>query len=220
MNIDPNIQSLPGWKSHVQSDGSNVGGYDPAVYSIDQTFPPSCRFFLQGTKKQGAYPTVDWYINRPIQANTGNLQLNFGITPNTNLANMALFETDLKLSIGGYTYNFSLQVLTGTWVLEISNQAGNWVSTGFKVPPFLPGVLTPYELAYRFNETTKLYSLPTAVINGELFEIPASLGNLTAIKTGWADGALIQQQRSLTPAAGNADLSASDQLDNCELVWS
>jgi hypothetical protein len=219
MFIDSNIQSAPGWGSHVQSDGSDVGGWDPAVYTIDQTFPPSCRFFLQGTKKQGSLPTVDWYIARPVQANTGNLQLNFSLTPNTNLLNNYLFETDCKLSIDEYTYNFSLQVLVGSWKLEISNQKGDWVDTGFTVPPFVPGVATQYELVYRFNTTTKLYSILTASIGGQAFEIPSSLGNLTAIKTGWTD-TLIQMQRSLTEEAGDANQSASDQLDACELIWS
>jgi hypothetical protein len=217
--VDGNLELQP-WSLNIPSNGSDIGGVDPAAYSLDQSFD-EVEQYLEGTTQQGGYPTIEAYIKRSILTNTGNVSLSFDLLPNLNLLNEYLYETDLILAYSGFKYNMSLQVVWGAkgGDLQIANEGGGWVSTGLVVPFFSPNVSVHYLITYQFNVTTKKYSTLAAVINNQLFQISANLQNLTAQVSNWAETAVIQQQRTLTVTAGSAGKSASDRLKNIQLTW-
>jgi hypothetical protein len=220
MTIDPKLELQP-WSLNIPSNGSQIGGCDPKAYSLDQSFD-EVALSLAGTTQQGGYPTIEGYIKRTIPANTGNVSLSFDLLPNVNLLNEYLYETDLIIAWSGFKYNLSLQLVAveNGWSLQVADLNGDWAVTGIIVPPFLPMQPVHYLLVHQFNVVTKRRSTIAAVINDALYLIPAQFQNVSATPTNWEDVAIIQQQRTLTVAAGNAGKSAGDRLTNIQLAWS
>jgi hypothetical protein len=216
---DSKLELQP-WSLNIPSNGSDIGGCDPASYSLDQSFD-EVALELQGTTQQGGYPTIEGYIKRSIPANTGNVSLSFDLLPSVNLLNEYLYETDLIIAWSGYKYNLSLQLVAvaNGYSLQVADLNGDWAVTGIIVPAFLPVQSVHYLIIHQFNITTKKRSTIAAVINNQLFLIPSQFQNIAATSTNWEDVAIVQQQRTLTPAAGNAGKSASDRLVNIELAW-
>lgn len=206
MITDPNFHRTAVFGKHVQSDGSQIapGSPDPLNAGYLQA-PPGFPTGLLTHSEGIAYAAVEFYTKRPVQANTGRLQLDF------TLADMGSFytdsqvkETDTKLCIGGKMFNFSAQRIAKTNMMQISNQPGNWVDTGFIAPPFVPGVPLAHSFVYGFDVVTGRYAFQEMTIGGVPFVIPFLLEELVDIATTWPDSAYLQLQDCQGPNGGRA----------------
>jgi hypothetical protein len=230
MTSDPNLQMQLGWKDHVESDGSNVGGCDPASYLREQQFPPAAQFYLQGTtqKGKGLCPTVEWYIERQIPANSGavSIVLDEMIGYDT-FSNGHALERDLILLIADaatkktWKYNLSFDIyIEGGWKLRVSDAKGDWVDTGLSCGPLAAGICHHIELFHAFDVTKKTFGTKAVAIDGVLYLIPAQFQGIAAEETNWTAGlAILQVQQEMTAKAGDAGLAMSQELLRADLVW-
>lgn len=209
--IDPNLQSLPGWKNHA---GGNIGGNVPKLLTMDQGFPVGEALFTVGGT---SYGDVDWYISRPIQPNTGHLSLGYSLMLDGNAATFAqAIERDTIISKAGLNYNFSFQILIADkWKLQISAVDGGWVDTGYAISPLAPGVWHSFLLVYAFDFAKKTYGTQAVIINGVYYPIIAGMQGLAAKQTGWADGCIFQFQQDLNSAGGQF----SERLAGANYTW-
>ena len=130
-------------------------------------------------------------------------------------------ERDLRRSSKGWDANFSSQLLRqadGTYSLEISNQSGGWVPTGYIVPALDPAVTHHFRHIGSFNDAAKTYSPELYEIDGQEYPIATAFQNLKMTDLGWPDGYYPQFQQDATEAAGQAGLGFSEQVTNMNLV--
>jgi hypothetical protein len=209
MITDSQLQSLPDWKKEV---GANIGGVSPTNYGFFQ-LGGLMLLYTEGPKY------ADWLaaISRPICPNTGNLSLSFQVMVDADSLTAAqALEFDTKVSIATYIYNFSSQLnYAEGGMLQISNAQGNWIDTGFKPGKLTPGVWHTFVYVYKFDTGAKTYSIVSVEIDGLIFPIPSSLGNLKAIQSNWADSANFQVQLDLGANSG----TFSELIQNAEFTW-
>lgn len=220
MIIDSNLQSLPGWGTHTQADGSNIGGVPPKSYGFIQSpagSPGAMLFYTSGSTVPGGYADWEAYLARPILPNKGNLAYSLFLSVDQNAANAAqAIETDVILWTGGYKYNFSLQnnYAEGGHI-QIANASGGWVDTGFNPGKYALDTEISFEAA--FNLATKTGGIRSISLDGQIFTVPAPLNNIAASKTPWpGEGVFVQIQLDLTAAAG----AYSILINNAQLAWS
>lgn len=221
MILDTELQLTPGWKTHTQADGSNIGGVPPLSYGFLQgipSAPTAMLFHAQGSTVAGGYADWEAFIDRPVLPNTGNLSLSFDLTVDGNAAQYAqAIEVDTILCVGGFKYNFSQQLsYAADGVIDIAQASGGWVSTGIvlgKLPAF---VAHHFLFTYAFNVKTHSYSFVSVTVDGVVYPIPSALQNLTAQSTTWADGAMLQVQQDLNAQAGQFSML----IDNAQFAWS
>lgn len=222
MIIDDNIQLLPNWKTHVQTDGSNIGGVPPRSYGMILSPPKSPNgllFFTNGSSVAGGYADWEAYISRPLQTNTGILQLDFDLTVDKNSTTAAqAIETDTILCINGWNYDFSMQLnYAEGGKVQIDKAGGGWVDVGGGPGKLTPDVPHHYSLVYEFDITKQTGSVVAIQIDGVFYIPGASLRNLPAQNKKWADGAILQIQQDLSPKGSG---SFSMLLENVKYTWS
>src|ERR1700733_11113999 len=147
------------WLTHVQSDGSQIGGCDPLKYGV-QPIPGKRLSLLLSTEgssdpKGAEYPAFMAYpsIPRAIPPNTGNVSQSFKFTVGGNLAGMNVLETDLLLVIGGWKFNGSCQFVQGKGY-EIVDADGEWQSANVNpIGKLSANLKYEAEITYVFNTT-------------------------------------------------------------------
>lgn len=221
MFIDSGILRSP-LSTHVQSDGSNIGGCDPASYGFVSLPGPDGGVYMhsQGTTKPGGYPAWMLYPTqlRPVLPNTGNLEFSFDLIvdeANSTAANVR--ETDVILVTGGYKYNFSgQQNITEGGMIQIADSKGNWVDTGIKLGILSPNVRHSLSWKYSFDTTKHTGSVVSFALDGVGYSIPTSLQNIPASVCNWTEGAYPQFQMGSLPAG----VYWSTILSDVVLTWS
>jgi hypothetical protein len=223
--VQPNIHLASGWATHVNSDGSQIappGTPDPVGgYGMVQGLPgdPTAALFWMGNPNVAnpAYACVEYYIKMATQANSGRLVLDFDLTPGADfVANAWIKETDTKFVKSGKMFNLSLQRIMKTNGIQISNQPGSWVDTGFTAPPFVAGVPLHHKYIYGFDIAKDLYGIQEIIIGGVQFLVPFVLEDISDLPTTWADGAYFQNQDQVGPNGGTQRY----YLDNVNYTWS
>jgi hypothetical protein len=202
--VDENIQTLP-MKSHVQSDGSDIGGVDPASYGsyIVPGKRPSLLMWTEGTTKAGAYPA--WLLHpataRPILPNTGNLAFEFDLTIDSSTPAAAnVIETDTVLVVGGFKYNLSGQRKIEGELMVGAGAAGWAVVPAVTLSALVPNQRHKIVWTYSFNETKRTCSVISYAIDGLVFPVPVALQNVAAVACSWPEGVYAQFQMGTLPA--------------------
>lgn len=218
--VDKNFLSASTWGTHTQADGSDIGGVPPDVYQYFQSLPVATDSMLMYASSAAKTACPMWmaHILRPWETNTGKLNFSFSLSVDENAASYAqAIETDIIISDGEYNYNMSLQNdYSKGGVIEIAGQNGNWVETGLKPGKFSPFVKHAYSINYGFNTTTHKFGVTSISIDGDVYEVPTSLQDLTAVKKGWAKGANVQLQQDIIEAGGKYQLL----FESMVLTWS
>jgi len=206
MFIDPNIHLIEPPIIHVQSDGSNIGGVDPAHYSyqiVPDTVNQGLLLNTAGTTQQGKYPAWLWGAHpRPIKSTSGKFSLSYSAIFGGDLRGMNVFETDTILisqCADGKRrkFNLSLQRHATTGQIDI----GNWTNTKIMTGPIQRETNYNVRIDYSWNAVKNICSVVTYELNSVRYEIPLALQNMPATDTNWSIGALPQIQLGSLPSA-------------------
>lgn len=208
MISDLDLQTLPS-SSHVQSDGSGIGGVDPVDYGshlcVGIGNHHELLMYSKGNSQPNANPPAfpAWMLYpttpRMILPNTGNLSLSYEFSLAGSLFNA--FETDTILVTGEKKYNLSGQYLSGTG-FEIANEAGDWIPVGFNpIAKLLDSGKHRVKFTYAFNSATGKSSVTSIQMDAAIFQVPLTLQNVPAQPSDWLAGAYLQLQMSSVPAA-------------------
>lgn len=219
MIFDTMLQALPG-KTHVQSDGSNIGGVDPAKYGF-QTIPGKKQALLlttEGTTKAGEYPAFMWYpaSPRPILGDVSKLELRMTYVLGGNLRGCNVIETDTILVMNGLKFNGSAQYNQSLGEFQVTDAKGDWVNAGLRYGELETNTRYELRIAYDFDLANKLRSIPAIGLLGGLHLAPADLQKIPATPCDWKPGIYLQIQLGSTPSAEPWSLL----VKKAEYVWS
>jgi hypothetical protein len=220
MFTDKDIQLIEPPILHVQSDGSNIGGVDPAHYGyqiVPDSAARSLLLYTAGNTQQGKYPAFEWGAHpRPIKTTSGRFSMSYSAIFGGNIAGMNVFETDTILIANcsdgkRRKFNLSLQRHAATGQIDI----GDWTNT--KLMTGAIKVWTNYDVRidYSWNAIKNICSVLTYELNGMRYEIPESLQNMAATESNWAVGALPQIQLGSVPAANPWNV----KISNLQYLW-
>jgi hypothetical protein len=199
------------WLTHVQSDGSQIGGIDPLRYGV-QAIPSkhlSLLLWTSGTTdpKVEQYPAFMAYpaVPRLVPQNTGNVSLDFHFMLGGSLADFNGLETDLLPVIDGWKYPGSLIYLQQGG-FEINNATGNWISSGVDLGALSVNQKYRTTVTYQLDTVNHLLSVVSIALNNVPFPEKPVLQKVAATDTSqggkvapWKDGAYVQLQTSSDP---------------------
>lgn len=205
---DLNFHLTATFQTHVQSDGSNIapGAADPTNCGVVlgvPGHPAGLLVFNDGPK----FAAMEAYAHRPLQAGATRLEFSYDVTDYGSFYSDGwVHETDTILVSKGKKYNVSAQRLAKNNMIQISDQTGKWVDSGFVAPPLVPGVPLHHSFVYGFDLTSERYAIETITIGPVEFLVPFALKECTAVATTWADGATGQFQNACGPNGGRIRL--------------
>jgi hypothetical protein len=210
--VDANIQQTP---FSLNTDPKQIGGAQPpSSFGVDQSFPTAARVYIAGEPYSDGL--VKW--SRPLQPTTGNLSLQYLLVADNNEGSVQARERDVKVSLDGYMYNFSSQLVDALGGdFQIAKADENWVSTGIKLASSLvPGQVYRCQLDYFIDLVKKTFSVLRFTVGTQVMVVPPALQEVPAAPINWAPGAFIQWQQG-TSAKGGA---FAEMVDEMNLVWS
>jgi len=217
------IQAQPGWNFHLPNDGSKIGGIQPTTYGFEQGLPEdeqAMLVFVGGV----AYATYEVYKSIPLPINAVSPSivgaiLSFDLMPDARVpTGNQILETDfLYTSSTGLTHNCSIQRLfTNREMMQVSDQNGSWIDTGFIPPPLTADIWHSHKFYYSFDLNKGKYGTQAMQIDGATGIVPYALQGLTPIAKGWAPGLMLQIQTTLNSKPG----ASSFKVRNMKLVIS
>lgn len=199
------IQLLPSL-SHVQSDGSGIGGVDPAAYS-SEVLKTSLFMYTSGAKTPG-YPAWMWYPATPLPLVAGavnvNLEIEFII--GGTISSLNAIETDVLIvtpNAAGVMqkFNRSAQFVQGKG-FQVAAADGSWVETGINPGPLQAYSTHRLEYEHTFSTSQDVSSTVALSFNGVSSLVPEALQNVASAATNWSPaGIYIQLQQGSLPAA-------------------
>jgi hypothetical protein len=195
---DTQLQAINPYITHVNSDGSNIGGVDPLSYQVT-TIPGSKSKLLLSTagnsdKTGKGYPAFLWSLKpRPILPNSGTFSMSYSFMLGGDLTGANVFETDTIFILNKTKYNLSLQRHIKSGQIDI----GNWTDTTLRFAPLVVNKKYKIILNYVFNITT------CAVVSYSEDGVVSVIKNGTqaAIPSNWSTGAIPQIQLGSVPSA-------------------
>lgn len=217
------------FSSHVQSDGSEIGGVDPLSYGV-QPCPGSKAGWLFWTEGNSAppssYPSVLFYpaasvglgktpLLRPILANTGNLALCFDETVGGNRSSANVDESDILIVYGGKKYNLSLQCHAANGEIDVGSGPAGWATTNLLTGAMTPNAKHQTRIQYAFNFTAGTCGVVSYTRDSLKWSVPANLQNQPGIASTWETGVYLQLQMGSLPSA----LPWSMRVKNIRLEW-
>lgn len=210
--IDSEIQLQLAWKSHVQTDGSDIGGVPPESYAtlLSPAGSPTGRlFYAQGSTVKGGYADVEFYTSRPVLPNSGRLQLTYTLTVDQNSTVFAQsIETDSIICIPDdkgviWNYDGSLMIdVSKGGQVNVDKAGGGWVPTGIVLGSIMPDVPHEVVVSYLIDTTNKVLSVIGYQFDSKFYAVTTAGQKLPAVAKEWAEGVLFQVQLGLTAAAG------------------
>lgn len=207
------------WKSHIPSDGSNIGGVDPVSYgaTLVPGKKPSQVLSISGNSKPPGYPAWMSYPPQPIpfvppvKSVLLQLTLCFKLWVDARMqAASNCLETDSLFVIDGKHYNGSAQVVTATGELQVGTGTGGWQSTGVKVPAFSPNVKHDIMIIYSIDTVKETISVLAYVVDGTVYTVPVEYQNQSATPLTWTPGIYLQLQQGSLPAGNPWSARFSD----------
>lgn len=199
------------WLTHVQSDGSNIGGQPPLHYSV-LPIPGKHHALLLSTAgntgKATDYPAFLAYPSkpRPMLSTSGKLSFAFNYAVNGDLSGMNVGETDSLLVYAGWKYDASAQFHQQLG-FQIVNARGDWVTVGFNPGPMVANVERKVVFDYFFDLNARLTSVLAITCDGVRFPVPVQFLKVPASDTSqggkvtpWLGGAYPQFQLGSMPS--------------------
>jgi hypothetical protein len=208
MNPIENVQALP-FITHVNSDGSDIGGSTPKHYAALQGKAPdtSTLFVVSGSKQDNGtqYSVAEWAAEiklpelqqpAPVQ---GNLFLSAAVTFDGNLF---AFELDSIITFKDKN-NKVWKFVGGSAQLnfdegghfQINNKEWDWIDTDITIGIPLAGTPNTLKIGYALNTDLEIpvISIVSFEFNGKLFPVPANLWLLSGEETNWTPDLIITQ---------------------------
>lgn len=220
--LDTNLQALPS-SSHVQSDGSNIGGVDPSHYGPFMIPGVEQELLLYTVGNTGNpstdYPAWMWYPTSPrlvIPTTPVNLALSFDYTITGNLSGFNVIETDTRMSFGGKDYNASAQFNQTTNQFQVVNSSDVWVNFGFSPGVMVANVKRRVKFEYIFDTVGHTVNVAAITCNGT--RVTGSLTNPATVLTPspWPTGLYLQLQLGSNPSAQQWQI----RFANIQFEWS
>jgi hypothetical protein len=212
------------WKTHFPTDGSEIGGVDPASFGffVVPGEKQSVLMNMSGTKTPGGFPAWMLYPASPIQLPaaepTMNMELEFKLWVDQNTQTAAnVIETDTIFVIKGadgktYSYNCSAQVVIASGMLEVGSPNAGWFLTGIKVADFLPNTEYTVRISYTVNTVTHVGSVNSYTVNDTAYIVPSAGLNVPGAVSTWTPGAYLQLQQGSLPASMPFTLRFGDEF--------
>lgn len=215
--IDDLDLELGTWGTHLPNDGSQIGGVMPTAEGLLQDLPGapgSAMLFVQGP----AYATMEAYTLRPnfVTLGLGYVTERFTLTIDDRTPTQAqVIESDLirivKLPDGTvWKFDGSFQVyIAAGWMLQVdgptpANGLPSWRDTGIKIPPMVPNVPHQVAIVHFSDIAAKTHSVLSYSIDGTVYAIPPSFGNIPATPSTWTPDRDLPQFQITTSATGHA----------------
>lgn len=204
---DTDLQAVTPFITHVQSDGTNIGGIDPKEYGITMIPGKKQAALLRtsgNTDPAGKkYPAWLWSLHgRPMLTTSGRFQMRYKFMLGGDLTGANVFETDTILiaqCADGQVrkFNLSLQRHIASGQVDI----GNWTDTGIRMVPLIADEEVDVEIDYAYDLTKNLCSVLRYIDNlSGSHPVTTSL-NMPATVSTWSKGAIPQIQLGSLPSA-------------------
>jgi hypothetical protein len=202
------------WKTHIPSDGSNIGGTDPLTYAF-QVVPgkkQSVTMTQSGNsdKTGKGYPAWMLYPAAPIVlppiTPTMQFELDFDFWCDAlTQAASNVRETDSIFIVKGTDgqtmhYNGSAQIVIGTGELEVGQGTGGWQKTGVLLPPLPPNQKAKIKIAYTLDTVKHTISVTSYSVGGVAYQVPTANQDVPASPITWSPGIYLQFQQGGLPA--------------------
>jgi hypothetical protein len=205
MLVDPTAP----WQTHIPTDGSGIASPTtpvPTKYGVTYAPPFHSDAYLFETVGP-AWSVWEAYRLEKVAAPTTapfSLQLSFELMVSAAfLKHSHLVETDtIFCSPDGFNSNLSIQRRQDTGQMQLADQQGNWVDSGFIPPPLTPDTWHSHLFRYLIDPVRYTAGTQAMVIDGQLFMVPQRLQGLHAVKQNWTPGALFQAQSCLNETGG------------------
>jgi hypothetical protein len=214
MNIE-NIQALP-LITHVNKDGSQIGGSTPKHYTALQGTAPdtSTLFVISGNTgdNAGEYAVAEWGVEAALPAGVETFFLSYEVSFDVNVleGRLQAFETDTIVTWEdeeGQVWMFeggSLQInIEEGWHVQINNAGWEWIDTGIDLAWPVPDKQYAVKIGYALNTAAKTIAIVSYEFAGVAHSIPAV--GLPGKKSTWGKNLLLGQvQLTLTKEAATA----------------
>lgn len=202
---DTDLQAISPAVTHVQSDGTNIGGVDPLDYGYTP-IPGGDQSLLLRTsgnsdKTGKGYPAWLWSVRpRPMLTFSGRFYMSYSFAIGGNLAGANVFETDTILiatcNDGKVRkFNLSLQRHVSSGQIDV----GDWTDTGIRLGPIAPDVPHKVGIQYAYDLTKNTCAVLSYEFDGAV--IVVKNGQQAATESNWSLGAIPQIQLGSMPAA-------------------
>lgn len=206
--------------THVNSDGSQIGGSDPVSASAVAIPGDSVLMTIAGSKTPGGYASWMAYWQRPVYAGFTGLELCFQATfDDLASENGEAWETDTILVLPGalpgappatapntkINLSSQLNIALG-WQWQIA-MSGKWCSVPGAILGPLDGGKHKFRIGYEFTKTTG--AVTSLTVDGKTYWTPPSMQKADVTATNWTPFATFQAQQDLTAAAKNYSVIVS-----------
>ena len=202
--IDPNTP----WLTHISTDGSGIASPTtpvPTKYGVTYAPPFHSDAYLFETVGPAWSVWEAYQLEKITQPSVQfSLQLSFDLMVDANFVKHShLVETDtIFCSADGFNSNLSIQRRMDTGQMQLADQKGNWVDSGFIPPVLTPDNWHNHLFRYLIDPVRHTGGTQAMVIDGVLFIVPTRLQGLLAEHKGWTPGALLQIQSCLNETGG------------------
>ena len=202
------IDFTAAWGTHISTDGSGIASPTtpvPSKYGLTKGPSFHSDAFLFTTEGPAWAVWEGFTLAKITQPTTPfALQLSFDLMADANFVKHShLVETDtIFCSADGFNSNLSIQRRMDTGMMQIADQNGNWVDSGFVPPVLTPDAWHSHTFRYLIDPVRYTAGTQAMVIDGQLFIVPQRLQGLRAVKQGWTPGALFQAQSCLNETGG------------------
>lgn len=193
--------------THVNSDGSQIGGTDPVSSSAVAIPGDAVLMTISGSKTLG-YASWMAYWQRPVYAGFTGLELCFQATfDDLASENGQAWETDTILVLPGATLGANTKINLSSqlnialgWQWQIV-MGGKWMSVPGAILGPLDGGKHKFRIGYEFTKTTGMVTSLT--VDGKTYFTPPSMQKADVTATNWTPYATFQAQQDLNAAAKN-----------------
>lgn len=198
MIIDQDIQSDPRWTLSKQQ-GPTINDKVPTAFNYEVDAQGNLNIYMTGDAYSGAMVKLEC----PNLAPRGNrFKLRVALVPDEGAFEQAqVYETDIRITIGGMTYIFDLQNNIALGGVLQAGTGAEWNTTTAKlgIPP--AHQVTAYDYACSIDLSAGTSTVESASVNGGAPQIV----NFTqpAQELGWGPGVVVQNQRCFNAKGGS-----------------
>jgi hypothetical protein len=206
------IPAVGPWLLHYPTDGSKIGGSDPAKfgYTVIPGAKPSVVLSQSGNTVPGQYPAVMLYPATPFALPPVqplmNIEMTFPVWLDVNsLAYANVLETDNLYSITGadgkkFLYQNSVQVILSSGLLEVGSPGAGWQSTLAKLAgQFAANRKHWIRILNQVDTVKHVSSVLSYSVDAVPTAVPEANQNVPAAEEDWTEGGYLQIQQGNNP---------------------
>lgn len=193
------LEDVTGWSRQA---GPDIGGVVPSDYGFIQNIShPSLDGSAMELHVTGS-PYADWLtaLSLPVDKRTSQAQLDFWILVDEESLSVAqAVEFDLRISLGGENYNFSMQVDYENGMLQVTDKGAAWVNTSHLIGKIAPNWWHHVVVSVSYDFTNHIGRYLSLKLDESEYplDLPAPVELL-----GWDDVIRVQFQQDTTQTGG------------------